>query len=76
VELNRRRIPYDLRKLQAARAAGVCALPRLVVDPNDFRYAAQLAKPKGVEVVPATNWNLTMAEACDLMDYRRKVRLL
>ena len=53
VELNRERIPYDIRKLQAARSAGICKSPRLVVDPRDYSYARRVAKGKTVDVVSA-----------------------
>lgn len=68
VELNRSRIPYDLRKLQAARSAGLCKSPRLIVDSRDYSYASRMANGKRVDVVPANRLNFILTSSCTSFD--------
>jgi hypothetical protein len=62
VELTRSRIPRDISKLTSMRAAGGCNNPVLAVRPSDYQYARGLARKKGIQVVEATPWNLTIRQ--------------
>jgi len=63
VQFDRRRLPWDIAKLLAAKSAGLCENPKLVVAEKDYDYASSLAAGTGIQVLPATAMNLLEAVA-------------
>jgi hypothetical protein len=77
VEFNHGRIAYDVRKLSSAVSKGIIEQPRLFVRQIDLDYARNLARGRGIEVVPATERELSWRElSCDLTFRGKKPKLL